>query len=199
MLAAVGLGLALAGCGQSEEEKARDEVCEARDDIQTNVEERQDLTLGTATVDQVKSNLNAIRDDLTEISDAQDQLSDSQKQQVQKANETFKSQLKSLAEDPGPNRVARRRGAAAGERLRGARDRVSAVVYPNRLRVRKRPGPSAAEPARSLNGSCASMEASSITHTPWGEECRAPASRTVWLNGAVMLAYYRIRACKSSA
>jgi uncharacterized protein YsxB (DUF464 family) len=70
-------------------------------DIQTNVEELQDLTLGTATVDQVKSNLNAIRDDLTKISDAQGQLNDSQKQQVQKATETFKSQLKSLAEDLG--------------------------------------------------------------------------------------------------
>jgi uncharacterized phage infection (PIP) family protein YhgE len=72
-------------------------------DIQTNVEELQDLTLGTATVDQVKSNLNAIRDDLTKISDAQGQLNDSQKQQVQKATETFKSQLKSLAEDLGPS------------------------------------------------------------------------------------------------
>ena len=85
----------------SEEQKARDDVCDARDDIQTNVAELEHLTLGTAPVDRVKSHLNATRDDLRKISDAEDQLNDTQKQRVQKANETFKSQLKTLTEDLG--------------------------------------------------------------------------------------------------
>jgi hypothetical protein len=101
LLSALGLGLALAACGESDEEKAKADVCDARDDIRTQVRELQDLTLGTATVDKVKSHLNAIGDDLKKIADAQDQLSESDKQQVQQANQAFKSKVKALGGDIG--------------------------------------------------------------------------------------------------
>lgn len=101
LVSALGLGLALAACGDSDEEKAKAEVCDARDDIRTQVSELQDLTLGTATVDKVKSHLNAIGDDLKKIADAQDQLSESDKQQVQEANEEFRSELNTLGGDIG--------------------------------------------------------------------------------------------------
>ena len=101
MLSALGLGLAFAGCGQSDEEKAKADVCDARDDIQANVKELQNLTLGTATTDKVRSSLNAIKDDLQKIVDAQGDLSDSQKQQVDKANEAFTAKVKALAGDVG--------------------------------------------------------------------------------------------------
>jgi two-component sensor histidine kinase len=100
-LAALGFGLVLSACGESDEEKAKADVCDARDDIQANVKELQGLTLGTATSDKVRSSLNAIKDDVAKIADAQGQLSDSQRQQVQKANEAFKSQVKALAADLG--------------------------------------------------------------------------------------------------
>jgi uncharacterized protein HemX len=101
LLSALGLGLGFAACGQSDEEKAKADVCDARDDIQANVEELQSLTLGTATTDKVRSSLNAIRDDLSKIADAQDQLSEGEKQQVQKANEAFKSKVKAVRGDLG--------------------------------------------------------------------------------------------------
>jgi hypothetical protein len=101
LLSALGLGLAFAACGESDEEKAKADVCDARDDIQANVKELQSLTLGTATSDKVRSSLNAIKDDLAKIADAQDQLSEGQKQQVQKANEAFKSKVKAVGEDLG--------------------------------------------------------------------------------------------------
>ena len=101
MLSALGLGLAFAACGQSDEEKAKADVCDARDDIQANVKELQNLTLGTATADKVRSSLTAIRDDLATIADAQGDLSDSQKQQVDKANEAFTAKVKALAGDVG--------------------------------------------------------------------------------------------------
>jgi uncharacterized protein HemX len=101
LLSALGLGLAFAACGQSDEEKAKADVCDARDDIQANVKELQSLTLGTATTDKVRSSLNAIKDDLAKIADAQGQLSEDQKQQVQKANEAFKSKVKAVGEDLG--------------------------------------------------------------------------------------------------
>jgi hypothetical protein len=98
---ALGLGLAFAACGESDEEKAKADVCDARDDIQANVKELQSLTLETATTDKVRSSLNAIKDDLAKIADAQGELSDGQKQQVQKANEAFKSKVKAVGEDLG--------------------------------------------------------------------------------------------------
>jgi hypothetical protein len=101
VLTAVALLMTLAACGQSDEEKAKSKVCDARDDIQTQVRELQDLTLGTATVDKVKSHLTAIRDDLQTMVDAQSDLSSSDKRQLDKANETFKSQMKALAGDIG--------------------------------------------------------------------------------------------------
>jgi hypothetical protein len=101
LLSVLGLGLAFAACGQSDEEKAKADVCDARDDIQANVKELQSLTLGTATTDKVRSSLNAIKDDLAKIADAQGQLSEGQKQQIQKANEAFKSKVKAVGEDLG--------------------------------------------------------------------------------------------------
>jgi Tfp pilus assembly protein PilP len=100
-VAAIALGLALAACGESDEEKAQNTVCDARADIQKQVDELQNLTIGTATTDQIKSNLDAIKDDLGKISGAQDQLDDKRKQQVQQANQTFKSQVDALAGDLG--------------------------------------------------------------------------------------------------
>jgi hypothetical protein len=102
VLASVALLTTLAAaCGQSDEDKAKERVCDARDDIQTQIRELQNLTLGTVTADKVRSHLTSIRDDLQTMVDAQSDLNSSEKQQVEKANETFKSQMKALAEDIG--------------------------------------------------------------------------------------------------
>jgi hypothetical protein len=101
LLSLFGLGLALAACGESDEEKAKAEVCDARDGIQAEVEELQSLTLGTATVDKVRASLEAIRDDLEKITDAQGDLSESDRQRVQEANQAFKSKLKTLGQEIG--------------------------------------------------------------------------------------------------
>jgi predicted transcriptional regulator len=87
------------GCGESDEEKARNEVCDARDDLQKQVNELSNLTLSTATVEGVQSNLNAIQDDLNKITDAQGDLNNERKQQVESANEEFTSQLEAVAND----------------------------------------------------------------------------------------------------
>lgn len=101
VLLAAGLMLALAACGESDEEKAKADVCDARDDIQANVKELQNLTLGTATLDKIRSNLSAIEDDVRKIADAQGNLSESDREQVEKANEAFRSKLQSLAGEVG--------------------------------------------------------------------------------------------------
>jgi hypothetical protein len=101
LLAALGRALGLAACGESDEDKAKADVCDARDDIRTQVSELQNLTLGTATVDKVKSHLTAIGDDLKKIADVQDQLSESDRKKVQEANQAFKSKVKALGGDIG--------------------------------------------------------------------------------------------------
>jgi uncharacterized phage infection (PIP) family protein YhgE len=87
----------LAGCGQSDEEKATDQVCSARDDIAKQVDQLKGLTLTTATTDQVRNNVKAIRDDLAKIADARANLSDNQRTQVEQANDAFRSELGNIA------------------------------------------------------------------------------------------------------
>jgi predicted nuclease with TOPRIM domain len=95
----VALGLAFAGCGQSAQDKAKKDVCNARADIEKKVNDLKGLTATSVSVDRVKSDLKAIKDDLKKIADAQDQLDPTRKKQVEKANETFKSQVSTLTQD----------------------------------------------------------------------------------------------------
>jgi Tfp pilus assembly protein PilP len=95
--AAVGV----AACGQSSEDKAKSQVCDARSDISKQVNELTSLTLATATVNGVKDNVKAIQDDLGKMKDAQGNLNADRKKQVQAANEAFTQQVKSLASSVG--------------------------------------------------------------------------------------------------
>jgi hypothetical protein len=94
-------GLAVAACGESEQDKASTKVCDARADIKKQVDELSGLTITTATVDGVTANLKAIRSDLGKIADAQGSLNDDRKKQVQSANQAFKAQMTSLAASVG--------------------------------------------------------------------------------------------------
>jgi valyl-tRNA synthetase len=85
------------GCGESDEEKAQNDVCDARDDLQKQINELSNLTVSSATVEGVQSNLNAIQDDLNKITDAQGNLNDARKQEVESANKQFTSELDSIA------------------------------------------------------------------------------------------------------
>ena len=91
----------LTACGQSSEDKAKSQVCDARADISKNVNELTGLTLATASVDGVKKNVQAIQDDLGKIKDAQSNLNGARKQQVQAANEAFTQQVKTIASSVG--------------------------------------------------------------------------------------------------
>ena len=87
------------GCGESDEEKAQTQVCDARADLKTQVDELAGLTVATATVDGVEANLNAIEEDLNQIKDAQGDLSDERKQEVESATQEFTSEVEAVAND----------------------------------------------------------------------------------------------------
>jgi hypothetical protein len=88
-------------CGQSQEDKANNHVCDVRADIRTQVDELRGLTLSSASVDGVRANLSAIRQDLGKMEDAPSDLDDDRRKQVQAANQAFEAQVKSIAQNVG--------------------------------------------------------------------------------------------------
>lgn len=98
-LVLLAVALALAACGESDEEQAQSRVCDARADIQQQVEKLQGLTLSTASVETVQQSIGAIGDDLATIKDAEADLSGQRKQDAQDAVSAFGSQMSNIARD----------------------------------------------------------------------------------------------------
>jgi hypothetical protein len=95
------LALALGACGESDEEKAMNSVCDARDDIAKQVDELSSLTPATVTTDAVTQNVDAIQNDLNDIVDAQSDLGDDRRSEVEAATNEFTSTVKNVASDLG--------------------------------------------------------------------------------------------------
>jgi hypothetical protein len=86
----------LASCGESSQEKAKAQVCQARSDISKQVKKLSELTLSTSILTEAKSGVEAIGKDLTTIKDAQPDLEPARKEQVQAATRTFEGQINSI-------------------------------------------------------------------------------------------------------
>jgi hypothetical protein len=85
------------GSGSSQQDKAKQQVCNARDDMAKQVDTLKGLTLSTATLDTVQTSLKAIDADLKTIKDATGDLSGDNKSQLQKANQEFVTKVNSIA------------------------------------------------------------------------------------------------------
>ncbi len=83
------LALALAGCGESQQEKAQKTVCAAKADISTTVQHLSTITPSSTATTEVKDDLTTIGDDLTKIKDAQPDLAPARKQEVEHATKEF--------------------------------------------------------------------------------------------------------------
>ncbi len=92
--------LGLAACGQSAADKAKSQVCSARADIS---KQQIDYLKALTTTTGIKNSLTAIGNDLTKIKDAQPQLNAERKQQVQSANQAFRTELESVVNNIGTN------------------------------------------------------------------------------------------------
>src|SRR4030081_2664510 len=88
-LAAILGGLALAGCGESAEAKAKKQVCTARNDIAKQITTLQGLTLSSSTAATARASFEAIGKDVAQIKGAQGKLEPSRRQQVEAATHTF--------------------------------------------------------------------------------------------------------------
>ena len=101
VLAVVMLVFALGACGESDEEKAQNEVCDAKADIAQQVDELTSLNSTTVTADGVTSSLDAIKDDLNDISDAQSDLSSDRRSEAEAATKAFTSSVQETASQLG--------------------------------------------------------------------------------------------------
>lgn len=92
----------LGGCGgDSKQDQAKTAVCDARDDIGTQIDRLTSLTISTATVDDVKSSLQAIQGDLQTIADNRADLPDDRRQEIETATKTFTDQVRTVAGELG--------------------------------------------------------------------------------------------------
>ena len=92
----------LAACGgDSKEDQAKAQVCDARADIGKQVDALKGVTITTATTSQIQDNLKAIGDDLTKIKNARGDLDDDRKSQVDQANQAFESEVKGVVSTLG--------------------------------------------------------------------------------------------------
>jgi hypothetical protein len=101
VLAVVMLVFALGACGESDEEKAQNKVCDAKADIGKQVDELKGLTPATVTSDGVTQNLDAIKTDLKDISDAESDLSSDRRSEAEAATKEFTSSVEGIASDLG--------------------------------------------------------------------------------------------------
>lgn len=93
----------LSACGESKADKAKSQVCDARDDIAKQVQTLQGLTLATATTEKITDSVQAIQSDLNTIADAMGDLSDERRKEVQSANDAFKAKMDQIRVDLGSN------------------------------------------------------------------------------------------------
>jgi hypothetical protein len=94
--AVVVTALALGACGTSKEDEAKQQVCDARANIEREVNDLKQQTPATVTVDAVSKSLQSIGDDLRKIGDAQADLSDERRRDVQDANAAFAAQIREI-------------------------------------------------------------------------------------------------------
>lgn len=97
-LAAIALSaVALAGCGESAEQKATAKVCKARSSISAEIKTLEGLTISSSFITEAKKAVESIGTSLKEIKEAQPDLAPARKEQIAKATETFQKQMSSLA------------------------------------------------------------------------------------------------------
>jgi uncharacterized phage infection (PIP) family protein YhgE len=93
------VALLATGCGgSSASSKAKSQACDARSDIQKQVDTIKGLPLATSSIDTAKTAVTAISTDLKTIQDALPDVKGDLKSQLEQANSSFKSAVDSIAQ-----------------------------------------------------------------------------------------------------
>jgi hypothetical protein len=118
------LAALLTACGESDEEKAQNAVCDARADIQQRLDDLAGLTITSASIDRVTNNLEAIGNDLETIAAEREDLEPEQREQVEQAGGQFRSELEATARELVSGAAT---GEEAGARAAAALDDLGAA------------------------------------------------------------------------
>jgi cell division septation protein DedD len=114
--------LAASGCGESDEVKAQERVCDARAGIASEVESLGGLTPSTITADAVRDSVDSIKGDLKEVGDARDDVSDERRDELEDANTAFTASIREI----GANALRSQSVDEAQTQLTAAVDTVAA-------------------------------------------------------------------------
>jgi Tfp pilus assembly protein PilP len=94
---------ALVACGESAEEKAKAEVCDARNEINSQIAKLQSLTLSTNTANEAKASFEAIGNSLRKIKNAASKLAPSRREQVEAGLKKLEGEASKIASEVSSN------------------------------------------------------------------------------------------------
>jgi hypothetical protein len=97
VLVAIVGALALTGCGESAQAKAKKQVCAARGDLVRQITTLTGLTLNSSSANTAKVSFEAIGRDVTQIKAAEPKLGPPLRGQVETATHNFVTQVNSIA------------------------------------------------------------------------------------------------------
>jgi Tfp pilus assembly protein PilP len=89
--------IALAGCGESAQAKAKKQVCNARNDIARQIATLQKLTINAAAATTAKASFEAIGKDVTQIKNVQKSLDTARRKEVETATHDFVTRVNAIA------------------------------------------------------------------------------------------------------
>ena len=92
----IATSLAIGACGTSKEDEANQDVCDARANIEREVNNLEQQSPSSFTLDAAKGSVESIGEDLRKMGDAQADLSDERRREVQRANEAFAAQIREI-------------------------------------------------------------------------------------------------------
>jgi Tfp pilus assembly protein PilP len=97
---------ALGACGESAQDKAKSEVCDAREEISKQITKLQGLTLSSNTVTEAKASFESIGKALKKAKNAQSDLAPARREQVESATKTLQQDLSGLGSELASNLTA---------------------------------------------------------------------------------------------
>jgi Tfp pilus assembly protein PilP len=87
------IAVALLGCGESSEEKAKAQVCSARSEISAQISKLEGLSISSTFLTEAKSSVEAINKSLAKIKEAEPNLEPAVKEQVEAGTKAFQSEM----------------------------------------------------------------------------------------------------------
>ncbi|HME04564.1 MAG TPA: hypothetical protein VKG38_16200 [Solirubrobacteraceae bacterium] len=87
------ISFALAGCGESSQEKATKQVCAATSEISTQIKKLENLPISTSFPAEAKGGIEAISKSVNEVKSAEPNLESERTEEVNAATQTFEIEL----------------------------------------------------------------------------------------------------------